>query len=149
MFWIFWLLVFDYNKFTYPLFCWFVSSLTYSWFCISLSRIGLIYLLFMQWLTCFVKGIIRTRTLYLFIPKAIIMFNLILFGPPGSGKGNTVWKAIASYGFKHLSTGDILRVRLKTGLPWDWKPKPHGPWSAGTWCRCHRHDPDSAGTKPW
>lgn len=40
------------------------------------------------------------------------MFNLILFGPPGSGKGTQSEKLIATYGFKHLSTGDILRAEI-------------------------------------
>jgi len=40
------------------------------------------------------------------------MFNLILFGPPGSGKGTQSEKLIAQYGFKHLSTGDILRSEI-------------------------------------
>lgn len=46
------------------------------------------------------------------------MFNLILFGPPGSGKGTQSEKLIAQYGFKHLSTGDILRREIanKTAL---------------------------------
>ncbi|MDP9042682.1 MAG: adenylate kinase [Bacteroidota bacterium] len=43
------------------------------------------------------------------------MFNLILFGPPGSGKGTQSEKLIALYGFKHLSTGDILRSEIKNG----------------------------------
>lgn len=43
------------------------------------------------------------------------MFNLILFGPPGSGKGTQSEKLIARYGFKHLSTGDILRSEIKNG----------------------------------
>lgn len=43
------------------------------------------------------------------------MFNLILFGPPGSGKGTQSEKLIARYGFKHLSTGDILRNEIKNG----------------------------------
>src|SRR5450432_4731000 len=43
------------------------------------------------------------------------MFNLILFGPPGSGKGTQSEKLIARYGFKHLSTGDILRSELNRG----------------------------------
>ena len=46
------------------------------------------------------------------------MFNLILFGPPGSGKGTQSEKLIAQYGFKHLATGDILRAEIanKTAL---------------------------------
>jgi len=40
------------------------------------------------------------------------MFNLILFGPPGSGKGTQSEKLIAKYGLKHLSTGDILRSEI-------------------------------------
>jgi adenylate kinase len=41
-----------------------------------------------------------------------IMFNLILFGPPGSGKGTQSEKLIAKYGLKHLSTGDLLRSEI-------------------------------------
>jgi adenylate kinase len=40
------------------------------------------------------------------------MFNLILFGPPGSGKGTQSEKLIAKYGLKHLSTGDIFRSEI-------------------------------------
>jgi adenylate kinase len=40
------------------------------------------------------------------------MFNIILFGPPGSGKGTQSEKLIASYGLVHLSTGDILRREI-------------------------------------
>ncbi len=40
------------------------------------------------------------------------MFNLILFGPPGSGKGTQSEKLIAKYGLKHLSTGDLLRNEI-------------------------------------
>jgi adenylate kinase len=40
------------------------------------------------------------------------MFNLILFGPPGSGKGTQSEKLIAKYNLKHLSTGDLLRSEL-------------------------------------
>ncbi|MBC7867221.1 MAG: adenylate kinase [Gloeobacteraceae cyanobacterium ES-bin-316] len=41
------------------------------------------------------------------------MFNLILFGPPGSGKGTQSEKLIVRYGLKHLSTGDLLRSEIK------------------------------------
>jgi len=40
------------------------------------------------------------------------MFNLILFGPPGSGKGTQSEKLIARYGLKHLSTCDLLRSEI-------------------------------------
>jgi len=46
------------------------------------------------------------------------MFHVILFGPPGSGKGTQSEKLIATYGLKHLSTGDLLRSEInnKTAL---------------------------------
>lgn len=40
------------------------------------------------------------------------MFNLILFGPPGSGKGTQSERLITRYGLKHLSTGDLLRSEI-------------------------------------
>ncbi len=40
------------------------------------------------------------------------MFNIILFGPPGSGKGTQSEKLIEAYGLIHLSTGDILRREI-------------------------------------
>lgn len=40
------------------------------------------------------------------------MFNLILFGPPGSGKGTQSEKLIQKYGLIHLSTGDLLRREI-------------------------------------
>ncbi|MBK8710739.1 MAG: adenylate kinase [Niastella sp.] len=45
------------------------------------------------------------------------MFNLILFGPPGSGKGTQSEKLIARYGLKHLSTGDLLRSEINANTP--------------------------------
>ena len=45
------------------------------------------------------------------------MFNLILFGPPGSGKGTQSEKLIASYGLIHLSTGDLLRNEIARQTP--------------------------------
>lgn len=45
------------------------------------------------------------------------MFNLILFGPPGSGKGTQSEKLISKYGLKHLSTGDLLRSEIAGQTP--------------------------------
>ena len=45
------------------------------------------------------------------------MFNLILFGPPGSGKGTQSEKLIAKYNLKHLSTGDLLRSEIAKKTP--------------------------------
>jgi adenylate kinase len=40
------------------------------------------------------------------------MLNLILFGPPGSGKGTQSEKLIEKYGLIHLSTGNLLRAEI-------------------------------------
>ena len=40
------------------------------------------------------------------------MFNIILFGPPGSGKGTQSEKLIDKYGLIHLSTGNLLREEI-------------------------------------
>jgi len=40
------------------------------------------------------------------------MFNLVLFGPPGSGKGTQSDHLVARYGLKHLSTGNLLRKEI-------------------------------------
>ena len=45
------------------------------------------------------------------------MFNIILFGPPGSGKGTQSEKLIAAYGLIHLSTGDLLRNEIANQTP--------------------------------
>ncbi len=45
------------------------------------------------------------------------MFNIILFGPPGSGKGTQSEKLIAAYGLIHLSTGDLLRSEIARQTP--------------------------------
>ncbi|OQX81451.1 MAG: adenylate kinase, partial [Bacteroidetes bacterium 4484_249] len=46
------------------------------------------------------------------------MFNFILFGPPGSGKGTQSIKIAEKYNLAHTSTGDIFRknIREKTEL---------------------------------
>lgn len=45
------------------------------------------------------------------------MFNIVLFGPPGSGKGTQSEKLIEKYSLIHLSTGDLLRKEMKAGTP--------------------------------
>jgi len=40
------------------------------------------------------------------------MLNIVLFGPPGSGKGTQSEKVIEKYGLVHISTGDILREEV-------------------------------------
>jgi len=45
------------------------------------------------------------------------MFNLILFGPPGSGKGTQSEKLVDKYGLMHLSTGNLLREEIANKTP--------------------------------
>jgi adenylate kinase len=43
------------------------------------------------------------------------MLNLVLFGPPGAGKGTQSSKIIDKFGLIHLSTGDLLRAEISAG----------------------------------
>lgn len=43
------------------------------------------------------------------------MLNLVLFGPPGAGKGTQSEKLIQKYNLVHLSTGDLLRSQIAAG----------------------------------
>ena len=43
------------------------------------------------------------------------MLNLVLFGPPGAGKGTQSQNLIDRYGLRHVSTGDILRAEIASG----------------------------------
>jgi len=45
------------------------------------------------------------------------MFNLILFGPPGSGKGTQSERLVEKYGLVHLSTGNLLREEISNKTP--------------------------------
>lgn len=43
--------------------------------------------------------------------------HLVLFGPPGAGKGTQSAFLTKKYGLEHLSTGDLLRAEIKAGTP--------------------------------
>ena len=43
------------------------------------------------------------------------MLNLVLFGPPGAGKGTQAEFLIESFQLDHLSTGDLLRSEMAAG----------------------------------
>lgn len=45
------------------------------------------------------------------------MFNLILFGPPGSGKGTQSARVVSAYQLQHISTGDLLRDEVSRETP--------------------------------
>ncbi len=45
------------------------------------------------------------------------MFNFILFGPPGSGKGTQSLKIAEKYNLVHISTGDIFRKNIREKTP--------------------------------
>jgi len=43
------------------------------------------------------------------------MLNIVLFGPPGAGKGTQSEKIIEKFGLTHISTGDLFRKNLGEG----------------------------------
>jgi adenylate kinase len=45
------------------------------------------------------------------------MITLILFGPPGSGKGTQAAKLVEKYNLLHISTGDLFRYEMKNDTP--------------------------------
>ena len=45
------------------------------------------------------------------------MFNLIIFGAPGSGKGTQSERLVERYGLHHISTGELLRSHIAQGTP--------------------------------
>jgi adenylate kinase len=51
------------------------------------------------------------------------MFNLVLFGPPGAGKGTQAIRMAEKYHLFHISTGDLLRNEVKNQTPLGLKAK--------------------------
>lgn len=51
------------------------------------------------------------------------MINLILFGPPGSGKGTQAAKLVEKYDLLHISTGDLFRYEMGNDTPLGKKAK--------------------------
>lgn len=45
------------------------------------------------------------------------MLNIVLFGPPGAGKGTQSARLIEKYNLMHVSTGELLREAIKEGTP--------------------------------
>jgi adenylate kinase len=51
------------------------------------------------------------------------MLNIILFGPPGSGKGTQAAKLVERYNIIHISTGDLFRYEMGNDTPLGLKAK--------------------------
>jgi adenylate kinase len=51
--------------------------------------------------------------------------NLILFGPPGVGKGTQALRLASTYDLHHISTGDMLRSAIAGGTPLGLTAKQH------------------------
>jgi adenylate kinase len=49
--------------------------------------------------------------------------NIVLFGPPGAGKGTQSAKLVEALNLKHISTGDLFRAAIKSGTPLGQKAK--------------------------
>ena len=43
------------------------------------------------------------------------MINIVLFGPPGAGKGTQAQMLSAKYSFNHISTGEVIREEIRRG----------------------------------
>jgi adenylate kinase family enzyme len=59
------------------------------------------------------------------------MLNVVLFGPPGAGKGTQAVNLIEKYKLIHLSTGDILGVNSRPNHRWVLKQR--SSWKKVNW----------------
>lgn len=61
---------------------------------------------------------VQSETADFHLNKPLIgMINLILFGPPGSGKGTQASKLVETYELMHISTGDLFRYEMGNNTP--------------------------------
>lgn len=51
------------------------------------------------------------------------MINLIIFGPPGSGKGTQAQTIVDKFDLTHISTGDLFRYEIGNNTPLGLKAK--------------------------
>ena len=59
----------------------------------------------------------RQKLIQLYIPNNIpvIPVNILIFGPPGSGKSTHSRTIVERYGLKYISSGDIIRTEIEKG----------------------------------
>jgi adenylate kinase len=70
---------------------------------------------FLDWPSSIYLNVCTLVIRVIFATKQIIlrMLNVVLFGPPGAGKGTQSEVLLKRYGLVHLSTGDIFRYNIK------------------------------------
>lgn len=51
------------------------------------------------------------------ITSTIVAGDVVVFGPPGVGKGTQCSFLRADFGLRHVSTGDLIRHEIKSGSP--------------------------------